>query len=397
MNESKGRVRSPDCPCYSRLRALIPILVGVHKSDVTHMCQSIVGNVGTPKNPLDWSDPVKWIAERLTGDDAALAGRVWEESKHVVNPRYLTWSYRFLYLYGLIAQDDAGLFALTEAGRGFLDDEPATIRDLDNATGLFALLRILATKTKAKRGDMLPEWWEFMQENSTYTAPSVVSNALYERLKNLVERGLVSKEGNSYDITEAGLLHIKETKEEKPDPKQEVLRAVKDYNIRQREALREALGNMPPYHFEGLIGMLLEAMGYEDVTVTKQAGDKGVDVVATIQYGITTVCEVVQVKRHTKGSVGRPVIDQLRGALPYHRAIRGTLITLGGISKGAAEAAVFLGAAPITLIDGDKLLDLLVEHDLGIRKRELKLWELDVEDLAETLDSASEEGELQRV
>jgi restriction system protein len=138
---------------------------------------------------------------------------------------------------------------------------------------------------------------------------------------------------------------------------------------------------LDPYAFEGLIATLLEAMGYDDVTVTKQSGDKGVDVTAKIQFGITTVREVVQVKRFTKGSITRQVIDQLRGSLIYHQAIRGTLITLGPISKGAEEAAVYPGAAPITLIDGSKLLDLLIEHDIGIRKREVTLWELDLDDL----------------
>lgn len=104
---------------------------------------------------------------------------------------------------------------------------------------------------------------------------------------------------------------------------------------------------MPPYQFEHLIGDLMEAMGYEDVTVTKQSGDKGVDVVATVQFGITTVREVVQVKRHGgKVTIQRQIIDQLRGSLPYHQAIRGTRITLGKISKGATEAALFPCAAP---------------------------------------------------
>jgi restriction system protein len=117
-------------------------------------------------------------------------------------------------------------------------------------------------------------------------------------------------------------------------------------------------------------------MDYENVAVTKQSGDKGVDVVATMQFGITTVTEVVQVKRH-QGSIGRPVLDQLRGALPYHGAIRGTLITLGSFSKGCTEAALFPGAAPIGLIDGDRLLDLLVQHEIGVQKRTTPLYELD--------------------
>ena len=128
--------------------------------------------------------------------------------------------------------------------------------------------------------------------------------------------------------------------------------------------------------FEGLIKDLLEAMDYEDVVVTKQSGDKGVDVVGHYQFGITLVKEVVQVKRH-QGSITRPVLDQLRGALPYHQAIRGTIITLGKFAQGCKDGAIYPGAAPITLIDGDKLMELLLKHGVGVKKRQATLIEID--------------------
>ena len=105
---------------------------------------------------------------------------------------------------------------------------------------------------------------------------------------------------------------------------------------------------------------------YEQVEVTKASGDKGVDVIGQVQVGITTITEVVQVKR-MQNTITRPYIDQLRGALPYHKAIRGTLITTGKFAAKCAEAALFPGAAPITLIDGDRLLELLIENNVGIR------------------------------
>ena len=51
---------------------------------------------------------------------------------------------------------------------------------------------------------------------------------------------------------------------------------------------------------------------YEGIlTVTN---DKGVDIVANIELGISSVREVIQAKRH-KGSVNRTVLDQFRGSL----------------------------------------------------------------------------------
>jgi len=53
------------------------------------------------------------------------------------------------------------------------------------------------------------------------------------------------------------------------DPKQELQEALTDYNEAQRAALREQLATMDPVHFEELVRDLLEAMGYDDVEVTK--------------------------------------------------------------------------------------------------------------------------------
>lgn len=103
--------------------------------------------------------------------------------------------------------------------------------------------------------------------------------------------------------------------------------------------------------------------------MTKASGDKGMDVVGKVQVGITTITEVVQVQvKRMQNTITRPCIDQLRGALPYHKAIRGTLLTTSKFAAKCAEAALFPGAAPITLIDGDRLLELLIENNVGIRR-----------------------------
>jgi restriction system protein len=193
----------------------------------------------------------------------------------------------------------------------------------------------------------------------------------------LVERGYIAREGNTYTITDKGVAYAADIiAPDDQDPHQQVMQTIKGYNDTQTGALRERLAKVNPYRFESLIKDLLEAMDYEDVLVTKQSGDKGIDVVANYQFGITQIKEVVQVKRQ-QGSITRPVLDQLRGALPYHQAIRGTIITLGRFAKGCKDAALYPGAAPITLIDGDKLMELLLKHNVGVKKRPLTLIEID--------------------
>ena len=142
--------------------------------------------------------------------------------------------------------------------------------------------------------------------------------------------------------------------------------------------------------FEHLIKLLLEEMGYEEVEVTAASNDKGVDVVADIELGISRVREVIQVKRQ-KGNVGRPVLDALRGSLHRFDAVRATIITTGGYSNGAKDAAFEKGVAPITLIDGERLLDLLIEHNIGVRRREIRIMEFDGKSLSQfEIDSESD-------
>lgn len=133
---------------------------------------------------------------------------------------------------------------------------------------------------------------------------------------------------------------------------------------------------------------LLEQMGYEKVQVTKQSGDQGVDVKGTVQIGISEITEVVQVKRH-KSNVSRPTIDQLRGALPYFKAIRGTIMTTSNFTKGCNDFAFYPGAAPITLIDGEGLLDLLIEHQIGIFRQPKEVLEIDENYFTAKMDDSS--------
>jgi restriction system protein len=156
---------------------------------------------------------------------------------------------------------------------------------------------------------------------------------------------------------------------------------VQQNDVRQR--LHDTLNEMDPFKVEVLIQRLLQAMDYENVEVTSRSGDGGVDVVADIEVGITPVREVVQVKRR-RGNIQRRILDELRGSLHRFDATRGTIITTGGFSSGARSAAFERGAAPITLIDGERLVDLLIEHEIGVRKRSLQLVEFEPADFADS-------------
>ena len=371
-------VHTPLFPTYSEVRKLLDILANkTKKGELLEMMKAIWDQTGTPQNQIDWSDPDHWIGERLKGKEQELAARIWKESSKTINPRHMYGAYSFINMYELLKPDQLDLFRISEVGQGFKDNDATTLRKLDEAEGLPKVLAIVAAHSPAKRADLIDEWGEFLLAHSKYGTPSTIKDTLRRRILNLVEREYIHREGNTYTITDKGVAYAADpASPTAKEPHHQVLTAIKQYNDAQTKAFREQLATMNAYRFESLIKDLLEAMDYEDVVVTKQSGDKGIDVVGYFQFGITQIKEVVQVKRQ-QSSVTRPVLDQLRGALPYHQAIRGTIITLGKFAKGCENAALYPGAAPITLIDGDKLIELLLKHNVGVKKRPQTLIEID--------------------
>lgn len=277
-------------------------------------------------------------------------------------------------IYELAQVDGEGVYRLTDLGRALIDNEPAAVRHIDEGEGMIKILSLISTKPKARASELSDEWTEYVRANSRFQADSSIWDSLRRRIGDLKDRGLIKRVGHAYAITEKGRAYLGAVTA--PDPKQATLGAITAFNDSQRRALHDLLSVMNPYRFEELVGELLSAMGYEDVQVTKQSGDKGIDVVATVDFGITTVTEVIQVKRH-KGNIARHVLDQLRGSLHYFNALRGTIITTGGFSKGCTDVAVIKGEAPIGLIDGDRLIDLLFEHRIGVIEHSATLLEAD--------------------
>jgi restriction system protein len=157
--------------------------------------------------------------------------------------------------------------------------------------------------------------------------------------------------------------------------------AIQEHNRKVRHRLRERLSGTDPVAFEYLIGELLTSLGFEDVAVTKVTGDGGVDVRATLTVGgVTDVKTAVQVKRWANNVSGK-VVRELRGGLGPHE--RGLIITLSGFTKDAQSEASATDRTPVTLIDGEQLLDLLIENSIGVNSRAVDILQLDEESLAE--------------
>lgn len=155
----------------------------------------------------------------------------------------------------------------------------------------------------------------------------------------------------------------------------EVEEAVRRSNEAVRRRLHAELREMDPRAFEQLIGRLLETLGFEDVEVTNYSSDGGIDVRGTLSVGgVTNVRTAIQVKRHER-NIGPPLVQQLRGSLSTHE--RGLVITVGGFTKQARAEASLPDRPPISLVDGEKLVDLLVDNQLGVVSTPMHLLRLD--------------------
>lgn len=164
--------------------------------------------------------------------------------------------------------------------------------------------------------------------------------------------------------------------------------AIDSKNADVKSRLRELLSDLDPRLFEALIGQLLIALGFEDVVVTKYSGDGGIDLRGRLAVGgVTDVRTAIQVKRWSNSVSGRTV-RELRGGLGPHE--RGLVITLSDFTKDARKESEAADRSPISLINGDRLVDLLIENEIGVSRRRVTILELDEGSLLPADDSSPE-------
>lgn len=137
-----------------------------------------------------------------------------------------------------------------------------------------------------------------------------------------------------------------------------------------RSELLELVRKIDPFRFEHLVLDLLLAMGYggsreEAATVTQKSNDEGIDgLINEDRLGLDRL--YVQAKRW-KDSVGRPQIQSFVGALAGQHAQKGIFITTSDFSSAAHEYVRNLPQRVI-LIDGQRLAELMIEHNIGVSR-----------------------------
>lgn len=135
-----------------------------------------------------------------------------------------------------------------------------------------------------------------------------------------------------------------------------------------RTKLLDALNNLTPSKFEFFCRALVKKMNVDiDETIgVKQSGDGGLDGFGYMMADdFRTSSVAIQAKRWSKNLVSSPEIDKFRGAMDKYRADYGIFITTSSFSKEAVKAAR-TGTKIITLIDGERLVDLVAKYELYV-------------------------------
>ncbi len=231
------------------------------------------------------------------------------------------------------------------------------------------------------------------QEITNKNGGSRVRNQIAWARFYLVHAGLLSSsqrgvwgltaEGRSCQMDEGAVLrlfrevHQKFTEERKARKADEVVAEVEEeegggsdienieVGVGYRAELLSILQSLPPEGFERICQRLLRESGFQQVAVTGRTGDGGIDGHGILQINPLVSFKVLfQCKRY-QGSVAVSAVRDFRGALEG-RADKGIILTTGTFTTDAKREAIRDGAKPIELVDGDKLVDMFEELNLGL-------------------------------
>lgn len=132
--------------------------------------------------------------------------------------------------------------------------------------------------------------------------------------------------------------------------------------------LLQQMKSSSPSLFEKIVVELLVKMGYggsrQDAgRAIGKCGDEGIDgIIKEDRLGLDII--YIQAKRW-ENTVGRPEVQKFAGALQGQRAKKGIMITTSTFSQEAYDYASRIDSK-IVLIDGERLAQLMIDHNLGV-------------------------------
>lgn len=153
-----------------------------------------------------------------------------------------------------------------------------------------------------------------------------------------------------------------------PNPEEALETAYQELQQNLASELLENIKKCPSDFFERLVVDVLIRMGYggsrkEAGQAIGSTGDEGIDgIIKEDKLGLDII--YIQAKRW-ENIVGRPEIQKFAGALQGQRARKGIFITTSNFTKDALDYVNNI-ESKIILIDGQRLAELMIEHNVGV-------------------------------
>lgn len=166
-------------------------------------------------------------------------------------------------------------------------------------------------------------------------------------------------------------------------PQESLEVAVKTINAELKSRLLTAILDQTPLFFEQLVLDVLVKMGYggsrtDAAEHLGRSNDEGVDGrINQDSLGLDQI--VVQAKRYAPNRpIDRATVQAFVGSMTGQGVTKGIFITTSSFNANAREFVQRGSHTKVVLIDGDALLNFMLEHEVGVRaKSTIKVLELD--------------------
>lgn len=223
-----------------------------------------------------------------------------------------------------------------------------------NIKNQIAWVRFYLTKAGIMDSSKRGVWALTEKGVNSNLAPEEV-HALFKEIHGAFNTARKSKPSSTLELTE-------EIEEHEPE---QYFSEEKYY----KEQLLDILQNkLSPGGFERLCKRILRESGFVKVEVTGKTNDGGIDGIGMLEINPLISFKVLFQCKRWKNNIPPAEIRDFRGAMAG-RADKGIFLTTGSFSQEAKKEAVRDGAAPIELVDIEKLIEMLEKLELGLMPR----------------------------
>lgn len=241
----------------------------------------------------------------------------------------VSWAMYFLKKYQLVENTKKGFYQITERGIKALEEKPDNIRKYLKKFDVSGNNKFQNEEPHTPTEHDI-ELTQFQKKNEDLTSDDMINNSLEVRKKEL------------------------------------------------KAELLNKLQETDPFKFESIILKLMEKMNYGRPESTPKSHDGGIDgVIYGDELGLEQI--YMQAKRYADNNkVNEKEMRDFVGALatkPFNKAV---FVTTSYFDKKAEKTAEDAQGKNIQLVNGDRLVGLMIKHNIGVRTKQLiEIKELD--------------------